>query len=130
VGRAKLGSGARDQGINSRDEALAIYARVGAVWDASRVRGRLRKLGVRRRIASSEHTRTGWEALTEAELRVVQLAADGKTNREIAKRLFVSPHTVNTHLRHVFDKLDIKSRVDLSRIAERRLKPQLKAPSV
>jgi len=128
LGCAKLGSGAHDQGINSLDEALAIYARVGAVWDASRVRGRLRKIGVRRRIASSEHTGTGWEALTEAELRVVQLAADGKTNREIAKRLFVSPHTVNTHLRHVFDKLDIKSRVDLSRIAESRLTQQLKAP--
>jgi DNA-binding CsgD family transcriptional regulator len=120
LGGAKLGTGAKDQGINSLDEALAIYARVGAVWDASRVRGRLRKLGVRRRLASSDRTGTGWEALTDAELRVVQLAADGKTNREIATKLFVSPHTVNTHLRHVFDKLDIKSRVELSRIAESR----------
>ena len=120
LGGAKLGTGARDLGINSLDEALAIYSRVGAAWDASRVRGRLRKLGVRRRIASSDHPAIGWEALTDAELRVVELAADGKTNREIATRLFVSPHTVNTHLRHVFDKLDIKSRVDLSRIAESR----------
>ncbi len=130
LGDAQLGRGARDQGIKSLDEALAIYARVGAAWDASRVRGRLRKLGVRRRIPSSDHTGTGWEALTDAELRVVQLAADGKTNREIATRLFVSPHTVNTHLRHVFDKLDIKSRVDLSRIAESRLRQQVKAPLV
>jgi DNA-binding CsgD family transcriptional regulator/tetratricopeptide (TPR) repeat protein len=128
LGGAKLGSGARDQGINSLDEALAIYTRVGAAWDASRVRGRLRKLGVRRRVASSDRAVTGWDALTDAELRVVQLAADGKTNREIATRLFVSPHTVNTHLRHVFDKLDIKSRVDLSRIAESRHRQQLKAP--
>jgi len=126
---AKLRNGARGQGINSLDEALAIYARVGAAWDASRVRGRLRKLGVRRRIASPERTGTGWEALSDAELRVVELAADGKTNREIATGLFVSPHTVNTHLRHIFNKLDIKSRVDLSRIAESRHRQQLKVPS-
>ncbi|HEV3101324.1 MAG TPA: LuxR C-terminal-related transcriptional regulator [Candidatus Dormibacteraeota bacterium] len=130
LGGAKLRYGAQDQGINSLDEALAIYARVGAAWDASRVRGRLRKLGVRRRIASSDRTGTGWEALTDAELRVVQLAADGKTNREIATGLFISPHTVNTHLRHVFDKLDIKSRVELTRIAESRLRQPLKTPTV
>src|SRR5260370_3242636 len=100
---AKLRNGARGQGINSLHEALAIYARVGAAWDASRVRGRLRKLGVRRRLASPERTGTGWEALTDAELRVVELAAAGKPTPQIATGLFVSPHTVNTHLRHIFN---------------------------
>jgi DNA-binding CsgD family transcriptional regulator len=47
-------------------------------------------------------------------------AAAGYTNGRIADRLSVSPHTVNTHLRHAFDKLDIRSRVDLTRIVERR----------
>jgi DNA-binding CsgD family transcriptional regulator len=47
-----------------------------------------------------------------------RLAAAGCTNRGIADRLFVSPHTVNSHLRHVFDKLDIRSRVDLTRVVE------------
>jgi DNA-binding CsgD family transcriptional regulator len=60
----------------------------------------------------------GWDSLTEAELAVARLAAGGYTNRGIADRLFVSPHTVNTHLRHVFDKLDIRSRVDLTRAVE------------
>jgi DNA-binding CsgD family transcriptional regulator len=60
----------------------------------------------------------------------VQLAADGKTNREIATRLFISPPTVNTHLCHVFDKLDIKSRVELTRIAESGLRQPLKTPTV
>ena len=130
LGSARLSSGGRKEGISAFDRALAINTRVGADWDAARVRGRLRNLGVRRRLASSDHAGTGWEALSAAELRVVRLAVDGKTNREIAKMIFISPHTVNTHLRHVFDKLDIKSRVDLTRIAESRLRQPLKTFAV
>jgi DNA-binding CsgD family transcriptional regulator len=48
---------------------------------------------------------------------VAQLVAQGLTNREVAEQLFVSPHTVSTHLRRVFSKLDIKSRVELTRLA-------------
>jgi DNA-binding CsgD family transcriptional regulator len=58
--------------------------------------------------------------MTKSELTVAQLVANGLTNREIAERLFVSPHTVNTHLRQVFAKLEIKSRVDLTRLAMER----------
>jgi DNA-binding CsgD family transcriptional regulator len=58
--------------------------------------------------------------MTKSELAVAQLVADGLTNREIAERLFVSPHTVNTHLRQVFAKLEINSRVDLARLAAER----------
>jgi DNA-binding CsgD family transcriptional regulator len=58
--------------------------------------------------------------LTESELRVARLAAAGSTNREIAGRLHVSPHTVNTHLRHIFDKVGVRSRVGLARIMAER----------
>jgi DNA-binding CsgD family transcriptional regulator len=58
--------------------------------------------------------------LPSRELAVAQLVANGLTNREIAERLFVSPHTVNTHLRHVFAKLEVNSRVDLTRLATER----------
>ncbi len=58
--------------------------------------------------------------MTKSELAVAQLVANGLTNREIAERLFVSPHTVNTHLRQVFAKLDVNSRVDLTRLATER----------
>jgi DNA-binding CsgD family transcriptional regulator len=56
----------------------------------------------------------GWEALTPTELRVVDLISAGHTNRSAAAELGVSPNTVNTHLRAVFRKLDVKSRVQLT----------------
>jgi DNA-binding CsgD family transcriptional regulator len=58
--------------------------------------------------------------MTKSELVVAELVATGLTNREIAERLFVSPHTVNTHLRQVFAKLEVNSRVDLTRLAMER----------
>ena len=56
----------------------------------------------------------------EVRAALAQFVATGLTNREIAEHLFVSPHTVNTHLRHVFAKLEVKSRLDLTRLAMER----------
>ena len=58
---------------------------------------------------------TGIDSLTESELKVVHLVAKGSTNREVAGRLYLSPHTVNSHLRSAFAKLEIRSRRELSR---------------
>ena len=99
--------------------ALALYTELGATWDARRVRSRLRELGVRRRLVTAEPETSGWAAMTTAELAVARLVAEGLTNREVAERLFVSPHTVNSHLRHVFSKLGINSRVELARLRAR-----------
>jgi len=119
LGRLQVAEGATDDAIASLDRALAIDAQVGASWDAARVRRGLRQLGVRRRIITSKRPATGWEALTSAEAAIAQLASEGKTNREIAETLFISPHTVNSHLRHIFDKLGVNSRVSLTRMARR-----------
>ncbi len=78
------------------------------------MRSRLRELGVRRRLVAPEPETNGWAALTTSELTVARLVAEGLTNREVAERLFVSPHTVNSHVRHVFLKLAISSRVELA----------------
>ncbi|MDX3109896.1 response regulator transcription factor [Nonomuraea angiospora] len=53
--------------------------------------------------------------MTASELRVVRLVAQGMTNREAADALFLSPHTVDSHLRHAFAKLGVNSRVELTR---------------
>jgi pimeloyl-ACP methyl ester carboxylesterase/DNA-binding CsgD family transcriptional regulator len=68
--------------------------------------------------ASVPRTRhVGWPALTEGEWRVVALAAQGHTNAEIAGRLFLSRYTVETHLKHVFAKLGLRSRAELAAVA-------------
>jgi DNA-binding CsgD family transcriptional regulator len=109
-----------DAGIDALTRALAVDTEIGASWDARRVRSRLRDLGVRRRVVAAEPETTGWAALTGSEVTVAGLVAQGLTNREVAEHLFVSPHTVNSHLRHVFTKLGINSRVELARLAAER----------
>jgi DNA-binding CsgD family transcriptional regulator len=107
----------RDAAVDVLGRTLALYTELGATWDARRVRSRLRELGVRRRLVTAEPETNGWAAMTAAELAVARLVAEGLTNREVAERLFVSPHTVSSHLRHVFSKLGITSRVELARVA-------------
>jgi DNA-binding CsgD family transcriptional regulator len=114
VGRA---AGDREAALEPLGRSLTLYTEIGATWDARRVRSRLRQLGVRRRVVMAEPATHGWTALTASEITVARLVSDGLTNREVADRLFVSPHTVNSHLRHVFTKLGINSRVELARVA-------------
>jgi DNA-binding CsgD family transcriptional regulator len=116
LGRLLAQRGDNAAAIAALDEALKILARVGAGWDAARVRGRLRRLGVRRRPSKVDRPKTGWDALTETESVVVSLAAHGCTNQEIADKLFISPHSVDSHLRQIFAKLGVNSRVHLTRL--------------
>lgn len=63
---------------------------------------------------------TGWASLTPTELDVVKLVAQGLSNPDIAKRLFITRSTVKTHLSHVFEKLGVTSRSELAAEASRR----------
>jgi DNA-binding CsgD family transcriptional regulator len=114
---AELAATEREAAIDVLGRTLALYTELGATWDARRVRSRLRELGVRRRLVITEPETSGWPAMTTSERSVARLVAEGLTNREVADRLFVSPHTVNSHLRHIFSKLGINSRVELARLA-------------
>ncbi len=116
LGVVRLRSGNTEGGVEALGRALAIYAQCGAAWDAGRVRSRLRAQGVRRRLVAPQRAQTGWAAMTDSELAVARLVAQGLTNREVAEHLFVSPHTVSSHLRRVFAKLDINSRIELTRL--------------
>ena len=64
---------------------------------------------------------SGWESLTPAETRVVELVAQGLTNPEIARRLYVSRDTVKSHVSSALMKLALRTRVELAASASRRL---------
>ncbi len=92
--------------------AYERFEAVGATLWADRAAGELRATGetARKRDAST------LDQLTPQELQIARLAAEGGRNREIASRLFLSPKTVEYHLRKVFQKLEITSRTELARL--------------
>jgi DNA-binding CsgD family transcriptional regulator len=95
--------------------ALATYETVGATGDITRVRSALRQRGINLGTRGSrQRPPTGWDSLTPAERRVVALVAEGLTTRQIGDRLHVSSFTVGSHLRHVYQKLGINSRLQLA----------------
>jgi DNA-binding CsgD family transcriptional regulator len=108
-----------DKALDQLNAAFDTYMEHEALADARRVGRELRRLGVERRIVSQPRAKTGWDSLTDAELKVVNLIARGATNRAVAAQLRVSPHTVRAHLRNAFAKLGVSSRVELSQFAQR-----------
>jgi DNA-binding CsgD family transcriptional regulator len=111
-------SGPQADMVACLDDALDCYERSGAARDAARVRRRLRQAGVRRRHwATHRGPDVGWASLTETERAISELVSHGLSNQEVANRKYVSVHTVAFHLRQIFRKLGISSRVELARIA-------------
>jgi DNA-binding CsgD family transcriptional regulator len=92
--------------------ALERFEALGAAAWAERTRGELRASGqtARRRDPST------LDQLTAQEVHIAQLVAEGHTNRDVAGQLFLSPRTIEFHLRNVFRKLGISSRTELARV--------------
>ncbi|GAA5159615.1 LuxR family transcriptional regulator [Pseudonocardia eucalypti] len=94
------------------NQALEAFTRLGAAGWADRARAELRASGE----PSSEPASSAIASLTAQELRIAVAISEGATNREVAAQLFLSPRTVDYHLRKVFNKLGIASRAELVRI--------------
>jgi DNA-binding CsgD family transcriptional regulator len=111
-------TGYPDEALDQLNAAFDTYLQHEAPADARRVGRQLRRLGVERRIVSPRAI-TGWDSLTDSELTVVNLIAQGATNRDVAERLHLSLHTVKTHVHNAFAKLGINSRAQLTQLMHR-----------
>jgi DNA-binding CsgD family transcriptional regulator len=110
LGGALRRHGQRSEARAPRRRGLELAHRCQAAALAARARAELLATGARpRRPALS-----GVDALTPSERRVAQMAATGLTNRQIAEALFVTARTVEGHLTHVFQKLDVSGRTELA----------------
>ena len=89
------------------DQALAIFDELGARLWAEKARAELERIGGRRAPATGE--------LTPTEQRIAALAAEGRSNKEIAAALFVTPKTVGTQLSRIYRKVGVHSRTELAR---------------
>src|SRR6185369_16156933 len=95
AGRALVEQDDVARGTGYLVQAFDLYSEIGALRDQDRVRQRMRAAGVHRRPRTSvARATTGWDSLTPAELRVVELVSTGLTNRQIAEQLYLSPYTV------------------------------------
>jgi DNA-binding CsgD family transcriptional regulator len=90
-------------------EALELAHAGGAAVLAQAASDELAASGARR----ARLMLSGLQSLTPSERRVANVAARGLTTRQIAEALFVTPKTVEFHLRHIYQKLDISSRGEL-----------------
>jgi DNA-binding CsgD family transcriptional regulator len=117
AGRVSSASGDRSDAVTRLRKAYEQYEAQGCADGMARVRSQLRETGVRvRHWGRADRPDFGWASLTDTERRIADLVAQGLSNREVASQLFLSAHTVAFHLRHIFWKLDISSRVQLARM--------------
>lgn len=97
--------------------AADLYASLGAAASTRRCESALRRLGVRvPRRRGPDRPAEGWGSLTSTELRVADLVAEGLSNAEVAAELHISRYTVETHVKHIYAKLAVRSRVRLARV--------------
>ena len=103
-----------DEAIAMLTDAAGVHSTAGATAELERTEAALRRLGIGTKTTRPTRPSFGWDSLTPTEMAVTELATHGLTNPEIGTRLYVSRRTVETHLAHVFRKLDLVSRTQLA----------------
>jgi DNA-binding NarL/FixJ family response regulator len=121
AGRAFAQAGQPERAVAQLRRAAEDFHACGALRYRAAAEFELRRLGqhIHRRTRPGNPHRSGIESLTARELQIARLVVDRKTNPEIAETLFLSPKTVETHMRTLFHKLDVSSRVEVARAIER-----------
>jgi ATP/maltotriose-dependent transcriptional regulator MalT len=121
AGRALAGTGQKDRAVAELQHAAAALDACGAWRYRQSAEHELGKLGRRphRRTRPGNANGAGIESLTGRELQVARLVVDRKTNPQIARELFLSQKTVETHLRNIFHKMGVATRAALARAVER-----------
>jgi DNA-binding CsgD family transcriptional regulator len=105
--------------VSAQFEALTLFEQLGALSAAALVRRQLRRkriVGIPRGVIHS--TRANQAGLTNRQMEVFRLMAQGLSNAEIATRLFTSPKTIENHAAAIFAKLGVRSRAQVIRIAQ------------
>jgi ATP/maltotriose-dependent transcriptional regulator MalT len=121
AGRALAQAGQSGRAVAELQRAAAAFDECGALRYRESAERELGKLGHRphRRTHAGKTDGTNIDSLTERELQVARLVVDRMTNPEIAAELFLSQKTVESHLRNIFHKIDVSTRVELARAVER-----------
>jgi DNA-binding NarL/FixJ family response regulator len=117
AGRALAEAGRTEIAIRELEDAAKTLDGCGAVRLRDAAEQELRRCGrpVHRRSSPAAESRCGLDALTGRERQVADLVSRGLTNAAIAKELFLSLKTVETHIRNIFAKLDVSSRAQIAR---------------
>ena len=121
AGRALAAAGEPGRAVEQLERAAAELEACGALRYRDEAERELGRLGRRRhrRTRRGQLDGAGVAALTERELEVARLIVDRRTNAQIAAELFLSQKTVESHVRNLFQKLDVSSRVEVARAVER-----------
>jgi DNA-binding NarL/FixJ family response regulator len=119
AGVAFAAAGERRAAVERLGDAYRIARRLRAAPLAGRAATELEALGERadKRLGRRAAAREGGPGLTRRELEVMRLVAAGRTNREIARDLFLSTRTVDMHVRNALSKLRARSRTEAARKA-------------